>query len=248
MREEPMVGQRNNEEEQKRRRQQHDDGRAEINQPDLPARLFQSLLNKVPVAALSRGAFLRRTTGKCASCHDGSPLLSLSVPTSYYRRIGGAVSFQIGRFGVENWHTRKRTRRMTTLTPHRWRSNFRCFTMLRGSCFATLLLVAACVGRTVAMAAPPKLPHANPADAGMDAAALAKIDGLVESSLAAHNMPGCVVAIEGASAQIVLQAYGKRRRLEPVPLLTARRYLTLHRSLNRPLPRRASPGWLSMAA
>ena len=44
-----------------------------VDQPDLPAGVFQSLLDELFVSSLHRGAFRLRTSGNRATCHDGSP-------------------------------------------------------------------------------------------------------------------------------------------------------------------------------
>ena len=58
------------------------------------------------------------------------------------------------------------------------------------------------------------LPEARPADVGMDAGALVQIDRLVDESLKAGRMPGCVVLIGRHGKIALLKAYGKRQ-IEP---------------------------------
>ena len=76
---------------------------ATSHQPDLPAGVFQPLLDEIFVSPLCRGAFRLRTSGNRATCHDGSPLPGRSVPTSYYRRNCRAVDSLFGNKWEENW-------------------------------------------------------------------------------------------------------------------------------------------------
>jgi uncharacterized protein YbbC (DUF1343 family) len=92
-------------------------------------------------------------------------------------------------------------------------------------------------------AAPPKLPHASPADAGMDAATLAKIDGLVENSLAAGDMPGCVVTIGRHGKIVFFKAYGKRQ-LEPKPVPMTTDSVFDLASVTKPTATATSVAWL----
>ena len=107
---------------------------------------------------------------------------------------------------------------------------------------AFLMLVALSYPVT-GSAAPPKLPQASPADAGMDAATLAKIDGLVESSLAAGNMPGCVVEVGRHGKVVFLKAYGKRQ-LEPAPLPMTTDTVFDLASVTKPTATATSIAWL----
>ena len=77
-------------------------------------------------------------------------------------------------------------------------------------------LIAACVAlfAAPAPAAPPKLPQAAPADAGMNEAKLAAIETAVREALAAKQMPGCVVLVAWQSKIAYLRAFGDRR-IEP---------------------------------
>src|SRR5262245_32779411 len=65
------------------------------------------------------------------------------------------------------------------------------------------------------------LPHADPADAGMDAQHLARIDAIVAEGLAEKRMPGCVVCIGRRGRIVLLKAYGNKQ-LQPaeVPMTT----------------------------
>ncbi len=60
-------------------------------------------------------------------------------------------------------------------------------------------------------AAPPKLPHAAPEAAGMDARQLDGIDALVAEGLRNKQMPGCVVMVGRRGKIVFLRAYGCRQ-------------------------------------
>lgn len=79
-----------------------------------------------------------------------------------------------------------------------------------------LLILAALFNPACVFSAPPHLPLVKPAEAGMDATALATIDAQVARSLKAGQMPGCVVAIGRHGKIAFFKAYGKRQ-LEPSP-------------------------------
>jgi uncharacterized protein YbbC (DUF1343 family) len=64
---------------------------------------------------------------------------------------------------------------------------------------------------------PAGLTEAKPADVGLDPAALAKIDSMVDASISAGQMPGCVVLVGRHGKIAFLKAYGKRQ-IEPAPL------------------------------
>ena len=61
---------------------------------------------------------------------------------------------------------------------------------------------------------PPKLPHAEAHAAGMDAARLDAIDGVVAEGLRQGRMPGCVVLVGRHGKVVFLRAYGYRQ-VEP---------------------------------
>jgi len=65
-----------------------------------------------------------------------------------------------------------------------------------------------------ALAAPPKLLHVPPAEAGFSAEKLAEIDGAIGQALAEKRMPGCVVCIGRQGKIALLKTYGNRR-VEP---------------------------------
>jgi CubicO group peptidase (beta-lactamase class C family) len=65
-----------------------------------------------------------------------------------------------------------------------------------------------------ALAAPPRLPLAKPADAALDGAKLVKIDELVAEGLKNQQMPGCVVLVARHGKVAWLKAYGDKR-IEP---------------------------------
>jgi uncharacterized protein YbbC (DUF1343 family)/CubicO group peptidase (beta-lactamase class C family) len=58
------------------------------------------------------------------------------------------------------------------------------------------------------------LPHAEPADVGLDPDHLRRIDGLIEQGLAEKKMPGCVLCIGRRGKIVWLKAYGQRQ-VEP---------------------------------
>jgi len=66
-----------------------------------------------------------------------------------------------------------------------------------------------------------RLPAALPAEVGMTAERLARIDNVVQQAIEQHKMPGCVVAIGHRGKLVYLKAYGNRQ-LEPrkVPMTT----------------------------
>ena len=75
----PLVQHGHGQKEQQRCRcQQHQVGK-HVNQPDLPAGVFQPLLDEFFVSPLRRGTFRLGTSGKGATCHDDSPLPGLLV-------------------------------------------------------------------------------------------------------------------------------------------------------------------------
>jgi CubicO group peptidase (beta-lactamase class C family) len=61
---------------------------------------------------------------------------------------------------------------------------------------------------------PPRLPHAEAHAAGMDAARLDAIDGVVAEGLRQGRMPGCVVLVGRHGKVVFLRAYGYRQ-VEP---------------------------------
>jgi CubicO group peptidase (beta-lactamase class C family) len=63
-------------------------------------------------------------------------------------------------------------------------------------------------------AAPPKLAHAPPEQAGMSARKLDEIDAAVAAGIAEGQMPGCVVLVARQGKTVFLKAYG-HRCLEP---------------------------------
>ncbi|HEU0068698.1 MAG TPA: serine hydrolase, partial [Nitrospiraceae bacterium] len=67
-----------------------------------------------------------------------------------------------------------------------------------------------CCLLTTCLAAGERLPQASPADVGMDAAHLQRIDTAVEEGIAAGKMPGCVVCIGRQGKIVWLRAYGQR--------------------------------------
>lgn len=77
-----------------------------------------------------------------------------------------------------------------------------------------LFLLAASLGRAADTPPPARLPVCEPAAAGVDAAKLAAIDGLVAEGLAAGEMPGCVVLVARRGKAVFRQAYGDRQ-VEP---------------------------------
>jgi uncharacterized protein YbbC (DUF1343 family) len=77
----------------------------------------------------------------------------------------------------------------------------------------------------------------------MDATTLAKIDGLVEGSIAASNMPGCVVAIGRHGKIVFFKAYGKRQ-LEPKPVPMTTDTVFDLASVTKPTATATSIAWL----
>jgi uncharacterized protein YbbC (DUF1343 family)/CubicO group peptidase (beta-lactamase class C family) len=72
-----------------------------------------------------------------------------------------------------------------------------------------------------AAAAPPRLPLAAPAECGMLAEHLNRIDGEVEKEIAAKKLPGCVVLIARQGKIAFLKAYGNKQvEPEAVPMTT----------------------------
>ncbi len=65
-----------------------------------------------------------------------------------------------------------------------------------------------------AKAAPTKLPHAPPEQAGMSSRVLDEIDAAVVAGIAEGEMPGCVVLVARQGKTVFLKAYG-HRSLEP---------------------------------
>jgi uncharacterized protein YbbC (DUF1343 family) len=85
---------------------------------------------------------------------------------------------------------------------------------LRALTFCFLTLIA--TNRVLA-----GLPHAEPADVGMDGQHLARIDAIVEEGLREKRMPGCVVCIGRRGKIVLLKAYGnKQLQPEEVPMTT----------------------------
>lgn len=73
----PVVQHSHGQKENERRRcQQHHAG-SYFNQADLPAGVFDSLLDELFVSSLRGGIFRLRTSGNRATCHDGSLLSGL---------------------------------------------------------------------------------------------------------------------------------------------------------------------------
>ena len=132
---------------------------------------------------------------------------------------------------------------MTTQTPHRWRLHVGRFGLLRRPVFRDALASRRMGGPNGRDGSTGQPPQAGPADVGMDAAALAKIDGLVEGSLAAHNMPGCVVAIGRHGKVVFFKAYGKRQ-LEPKPLPMTTDTVFDVASVTKPSASATSIAWL----
>jgi uncharacterized protein YbbC (DUF1343 family)/CubicO group peptidase (beta-lactamase class C family) len=62
--------------------------------------------------------------------------------------------------------------------------------------------------------APPKLPHAAPAEVGMNAARLAEMDALVAAAIEQKRLPGAVVLVARRGKIAWLRAYG-HRQIEP---------------------------------
>jgi CubicO group peptidase (beta-lactamase class C family) len=65
------------------------------------------------------------------------------------------------------------------------------------------------------------LPHAEPAEVGIDAEKLARIDDLVAVGIAEKKMPGCVVCVGRRGKIVLLKAYGnKQLRPAEMPMTT----------------------------
>ena len=90
----------------------------------------------------------------------------------------------------------------------------------RGAGLALLCLVLIS-GQAAAADVPPKLPHAAPAQVGMNATRLAVIDQLVAEGLRRGEMAGAVVLIARQGRTVYLRAFG-HRQLQPdeVPMTT----------------------------
>lgn len=71
--------------------------------------------------------------------------------------------------------------------------------------------VASWLALSAASAASAGLPHAKPADVGMDAQRLARIDEIVAEGIAEKKMPGCVVCIGRRGKIVLLKAYGNKQ-------------------------------------
>ena len=61
-----------------------------------------------------------------------------------------------------------------------------------------------------------RLPKADPAEEGLSAEKLQRIDAIVQEGLAQKKMPGCVVLVGRREKIVLLKAYGNKR-LEPTP-------------------------------
>jgi uncharacterized protein YbbC (DUF1343 family)/CubicO group peptidase (beta-lactamase class C family) len=87
---------------------------------------------------------------------------------------------------------------------------------------ATVVVLLGLVPRGAAAAeAPPQLPHAAPAQAGMDATRLAVIDQLVDDGLQSGEMAGAVVLIARQGRTVYLRAFGQRQsQPDEVPMTT----------------------------
>ena len=77
-----------------------------------------------------------------------------------------------------------------------------------------LLITALTIAWSATTTCAADLPRLDPAAAGFDPARLAKIDGLIEATLAEKKMPGCVVCVGRHTGIAWLKAYG-RRAIEP---------------------------------
>ena len=80
-----------------------------------------------------------------------------------------------------------------------------CLHRIVGATWAALCCLA------IAEASETRLPHASPEAAGLNAAKLAEIDGVVAEALSKKQMPGCVVLIARQGQIVWLRAYGNRR-------------------------------------
>ncbi len=78
-----------------------------------------------------------------------------------------------------------------------------------------LLVVGALAATRGAVADPPRVPHASPAELGMSGELPAKIEAAVTAAIAEKKLPGCVVVIGYRGRIVHAQAYGDRR-IEPV--------------------------------
>ena len=87
---------------------------------------------------------------------------------------------------------------------------------------ATILFIALCLPlATCVCVSATGLPRAEPADVGMDAARLARIDELVAEGIADKKMPGCVVCVGRRGKIVLLKAYGNKLvRPTAVPMTT----------------------------
>jgi len=79
-----------------------------------------------------------------------------------------------------------------------------------------LMLAGTTLALVPAYAATDSLPLCAPGEVGLDAAHLARIDGLVAEQIAKKRLPGCVVMIGRRGKIAFAKAYG-HRRLEPSP-------------------------------
>ena len=105
-------------------------------------------------------------------------------------------------------------------------------TLLRLLCLLSVFCL--CVCRWATATTPPKLPHASPIDAGMDASRLAVIDEVVAAGLRRERMPGCVVLIGRAGKIVLLKAYGNRQLKPTVTPMTTDTVFDLA-SLTKPI-------------
>jgi uncharacterized protein YbbC (DUF1343 family) len=86
----------------------------------------------------------------------------------------------------------------------------------------------------VAIAAPAKLPRAEPADVGMNAARLAWIEPLVAQAIRAKRLPGCVVLIARHGRVAYFRAFGDRQ-IEPARVAMTTDTVFDMASLTKPL-------------
>ncbi len=84
------------------------------------------------------------------------------------------------------------------------------------------------------VAAPARLPRAEPADANMNAARLAWIEPLVAHAIEAKRLPGCVVLVARHGKIVYFRAFGQRQ-IEPAPLPMAIDTLFDMASLTKPI-------------
>jgi len=88
-----------------------------------------------------------------------------------------------------------------------------CF--IRGSTCCLVLWACASAAKAAG------LPQADPAEVGMEAAQLARIDAIVAEGIAEKKMPGCVVCIGRRGKIVLLKAYGNKQvRPTGVPMTT----------------------------